>query len=612
MVEAGKGRIRRLLGGLWGLVDGARRFTVNLVFLLIALFLVVGFFAAQPPMVPQGAALLLAPGGDLVEEASVTSPLSLLREGPDHPETPMAEVLEALTAARTDSRISALVIDTDRLSGAGLAKLQELRDAIAAFRAAGKPVYAWGSRFDQAQYLLASAADEVTLAPDGHVLVRGFARYTTYFKGLLDKLGIKVHVFKVGTWKSFTEPYTRASMSDEDRQATTELLQGVWGEYRQAVAVSRKLPVEALDRYTLDFKNLLAAAGGDGARMALDARLVDALLPRDEWEARLQQRLGLASDGKRYKHVELADYLDALAAQRPHRADKVAMLVAQGAILDGEQPPGAVGGDTLARMIRAVREDDAVKALVLRIDSPGGSAFASEVIRRELALTRKAGKPVVASMSAVAASGGYWIATGADEIWASPGTITGSIGIFALFPEVAEPLARLGLTVDGVETSPLAGALDPRRPLAPEAADALQLGIQHGYASFIQRVAEGRKMSPEAVEAVAQGRVWLGGEAQAKGLVDHLGGLEDALQAAARRAGLGQYEVIRAEAELPFRERLMRHLLDAAAPWLPAVHGMPQGSPFGRVLADLQARGGELLRWNDPDHLYAHCLCGAP
>jgi len=609
VAEARKGRLRRFLGAIWGLIDGLRRLALNLLFLLMVAILLV-FFAAKTPEVPDGAALVLAPGGDLVEQASVTSPLSLLREGVGHPETPMAELLEALAAARVDSRIRALVIDIDKLENAGLAKVEELRRSIAAFRAAGKPVYAWGARFNQAQYLLAAAAEEVTLAPDGHVLVRGLARYTTYFKGLLDKLGIKVHVFKVGTWKSFTEPYTRDTMSDEDRQATTELLQGAWALYRHGVAESRKLEPQAVDRYVQTFKDLLAAADGDGARMALDAKLVDALLGKDEWEARLRERLGAGDDGKGYKRVELTAYLEAVRAARPAQPDKVAVLVAQGAILDGEQPPGAVGSDTLARMIQAARDDEAVKALVLRIDSPGGSAFASEVIRRELELTRKAGKPVVASMSAVAASGGYWIATAADEIWASPGTITGSIGIFAMFPEVGEPLARLGLTVDGVETSRLAGALDPRRPLDPEAAEALQLGIGHGYASFIRRVAEGRKMAPEAVEAVAQGRVWLGSDAKTRGLVDQLGGFEQAVAAAARRAGLERFEVIRAEAELPVRERFLRHLVDAAAPWLPRM-AAPR-SPFGMLLADLQDRAGELLRWNDPNHLYAHCLCAAP
>lgn len=609
MAEARKGWLRRFFGAIWGLIDGLRRLILNLLFLLLVAVLLVVFFVTQPPHVPDGAALLLAPGGDLVEETTVTSPLSLLREGADHPETPMSDVLEALAAARDDRRIRALVIDTDKLEGAGLAKVQELRRAIAEFRAAGKSVYAWGARFDQAQYLLAASAEEVTLAPDGHVLVRGLARYTTYFKGLLDKLGVKVHVFKVGTWKSFTEPYTRDSMSPEDRQATVELLQGAWGLVRQGVAESRNLTPEAVDRYVQGFKDLLATAQGDGARMALDAKLVDALLPKGEWEQRLRDRLGAGEDGKGFKHIELPAYLDALRASRPDSANKVAVLVAQGAILDGEQPPGAVGGDTLARMIRAVREDDAVKALVLRIDSPGGSAFASEVIRRELDLTRRAGKPVVASMSAVAASGGYWIATGADEIWASPGTITGSIGIFAMFPELVEPLARLGLTVDGVATSRFAGALDPRRPLDPEAAEALQWGIRHGYDSFIRRVADGRKMSAEAVEGVAQGRVWLGTEAQARGLVDHLGGFEQAVAAAAQRAGLERFEVIRAEAELPVRDRLMRHLLDSVAPALPTA---ATPSPFARVLADLQIRAGELLRWNDPGHLYAHCLCAAP
>lgn len=610
MAQARKGWIRRLFGALWRFIDGLRRLTLNLLFLLVVGLLAVVFFVSLTPHVPDGAALVLAPGGDLVEEASVTSPLTLLREGAGHPETPVSEVLEALAAARDDRRIRALVIDIDKLESAGLAKVQELRRAIAEFRAAGKPVYAWGARYDQAQYLLAAAAEEVALAPDGHVLVRGLARYTTYFKGLLDKLGVKVHVFKVGTWKSFTEPYTRDSMSPEDRQATTELLQGAWGLIRQGVAESRKLPPEAVDHYVQSFGELIAAARGDGAKMALDAKLVDVLLPKDEWEERLRDRLGAGEDGKGYKHIDLPAYLEALRGERPQQGGKVAVLVAQGAILDGEQPPGAVGGDTLARMIRAAREDHGVKALVLRIDSPGGSAFASEVIRRELELTRKAGKPVVASMSAVAASGGYWIATGADEIWASPGTITGSIGIFAMFPELAEPLAKLGLTLDGVATSRLAGALDPRRPLDPEAAEALQWGIRHGYASFIQRVAEGRRMSPEAVESVAQGRVWLGVEAQARGLVDQLGGFEQAVAAAAQRAGLERFQVIRAETEMPVRDRLLRHLLDAAAPWLDQM-AAPR-APLGRIVAELQAQAGELLRWNDPGHLYAHCLCGAP
>lgn len=607
MAEVRKGRLRRWIGALWGLVDGLRRFTVNLIFLLFMAVVLAWIFATQTPQVPEGAALLLAPGGDLVEENSVTSPLILLREGAGHPESPMSDLIEALTAARTDNRIRALVIDTDKLEGAGLAKVEELRRAIADFRAAGKSVYAWGSRFDQAQYLLAASAEEVTLAPDGHVLVRGFARYTSYFKGLLDKLGIKIHVFKVGTWKSFTEPYTRDTMSEEDRLATTDLLQQAWSLFRQGVAESRKLPVEAVDRYVADFPEALAAVQGDTARLALETKLVDAVLPKDAWEARLKERLGASADGKGFKQVSLPAYLDAVRAARPPLTGKVAVLVAQGTILDGEQPPGAVGGDTLARIIQAAREDDQVKAVVLRIDSPGGSAYASEVIRRELELTRQAGKPVVASLSAVAASGGYWIATGADEIWASPSTLTGSIGIFAMFPDISEPLSRLGITVDGVATSSLAGALDPRRPLDPAAAEAMQWGIRHGYNRFIQRVAEGRRLSVEDVEKVAQGRVWLGVEAHARGLVDKLGGFEQAVAAAAQRAGLERFEVIRAETELPVRDRLLRHLFETVGPSRELVS--PPG-PVGRLVANFETRAGDLLRWNDPNHVYAHCLCG--
>ena len=505
-----------------------------------------------------------------------------------------------------DDRIAALVIETDGLGASGLAKLAELRTAIAAFKLSGKPVLARGERFTQGQYYLASVADEVHVGPDGFVLLQGLARYVTYFRGALDKLGIDVRVFRVGKYKSFSEPFTRADMSAADREASRDLLDGLWGVVREDIAASRHITTAALDEYVNGFAAALSATGGDAVRAARDAGLVDRASTRDEWRDLLVARVGAGGDGEDFRHVAVDDYLAAVRAARPHADDKVAVLVAQGAIVDGSDTESAVGGDSLAHLIRAAREDDRVKALVLRVDSPGGSAWASEVIRRELELTRQAGKPVVASMSSVAASGGYWIAVGADEIWANRSTLTGSIGVFALFPEFVDGLKRLGITVDGVATGPLAGAFDPRRPLDPAAAQALQLGIDHAYQRFLETVAKARDMSVAEVDTVARGRVWTGEAADKLGLVDQIGGVDDAIAAAAARAGLARYDAVWTEVESGPGLRLLQRLIGAVVPV-----GSTAPSPFSALMSSVQHEAGALLRWNDPRHLYMHCLCEA-
>lgn len=600
----------RLFGFLFGLLDMLRRTFFNVVFLLVVVLVVALIWRPALPL-PDNAALVLRPAGALVEHARIEDPFELLRPGgAGVSQTALRNLLEAIAAARDDARINALVIETDGLVQGGLSKLAELRAAIEDFKTSGKPVFARGERFTQAQYYLASVADEVHLSADGFVLLRGLARYVTYFKNALDSLGVKVHVFRVGEYKSFSEPFTRADMSDEDRDNSRDLLAGLWNLFREDVAASRGLSADALDAYILDYGAALAAHDGDAAQAALAAGLVDRFSTRDEWNARLRERVGTSDDGDEFRGVGVARYLATIRAERPREAAQVAVLVAQGSIMDGSGTPGAVGGDTLAGLIKQVRDDERIKAMVLRIDSPGGSAWASELIRRELELTRAAGKPVVASMSSTAASGGYWIAAGADEIWAHPATLTGSIGIFALFPEFAEPLARLGVTVDGVATGPLAGAFDPRRPLDPLAAEALQLGIEHGYRRFIDTVASARAMSAADVERVAQGRVWTGEAASKLGLVDHLGGLEAAVAAAAARAGLERYEVVWPEARLSPRELLMQRFSELAG----RVAGNPRASAsaLGVLLDTLQREAAALLEWNDPQHLYTHCLCEAP
>lgn len=611
MIRASFRFVGRLFRYLWVWLDAVRRTFFNLVFLLLV-GIVIALIWRPAPELPDSAALVLKPSGALVEQTRLEEPLDLLRPGGARvSQTALHNLIEAVGAARDDARITGLVIETDGLAQSGISKLSELRAAIETFKTSGKPVIARGERLDQGQYYLASVADEVHLSADGFVLLRGLARYSSYFGNALDSLGVKVHVFRVGEYKSFSEPFTRSNMSDADRDSTRDLLEGLWNMFRGDIAASRSIGLGPLDDYIMDYGAALAASGGNAADAALRAGLVDRFSTRDEWRGALRERFGVGDDGEDFRGVGVARYLAAIRAERPAEVDHVAVLVAQGAIVDGTGTPGSVGGDTLARLIREAREDDKVRALVLRIDSPGGSAWASEVIRRELEVTRAAGKPVVASMSSTAASGGYWIAAGADEIWAHPATLTGSIGIFAMFPEFSEPLDRLGVTVDGVATSPLAGAFDPRRPLEPLAAEAMQIAIEHGYRRFLDTVAQGREMTTAEVELIAQGRVWTGEAASKLGLVDRLGALDGAIAAAAERAGLRRYEVVWPEARLSPRDLLLRRLSDMTG--VGAREAPPAAdSSFDFVLRSLQQDAGGLLHWNDPQHVYAHCLCEGP
>lgn len=536
----------RFIGGvfrfLYRCVDLLRRTLLNLLLVGVLAAVVVAWWRPVPG-IDDGSVLVLRPTGMLVEQTRTGSPLDLI--GPDGvaAETALGELLDAVRAAREDERITALILETDGLEGSGIARLAELRAEIEAFRASGKPVLARGERFTEGQYYLASVADEVHLSPDGFLLLRGLASYSNYFGDVLERLGVKVHVFRVGEYKSFGEPFTRDGMSPESRENTRELLTRLWDAVRDDIAASRKLGPAAIDAWTRYFADALEAAGGSPAQAALDAGLVDTLSTADEWRALLTERFGVVEssfgDGKA---VSAGRYLASLPEREA--AGRVAVLVARGPIMDGEGTTGTVGGEAFARQIRALRDDPSVAALVVRIDSPGGSAWAAEQIRRELELTRRTGKPVIASMSATAASGGYWIATGADEIHAHPLTLTGSIGIFALFPDLSGPLDRVGVKVDGVATGPLAGVPDPRRPLSPQAVEIMQRSLDFGYRRFLQTVADARGMSVEDVDRVARGRVWTGERAHALGLVDALGGLHGAIAAAADRAGLADYEVV--------------------------------------------------------------------
>ncbi|MCB1927942.1 MAG: signal peptide peptidase SppA [Rhodocyclaceae bacterium] len=611
MSNGEKGLLMRLLGGAWAAINGLRRLVANLVFLLLLALALALLLARAPDPVIDGSALLLRPTGQLVEQVTVADPLSLLQRGANPSQTPLHEVLEALDAAAGDARIRGVVIETDPLAAAGLAKLQELAAAITRFRevAPDKPILAWGSRFTQAQYFLASQADEVYMAPDGFVLAHGFASYPTYYKGLFDKLDVRINVFRVGIHKSAVEPFTRESMSEPHREATTRLLDGLWAQWLEGVTAHRSIGADEFDALVDDYPARLAAASGDAAQLALQSGLVDGLLTPDQWRELQISRFGRLDDGKAPRRTALGAYLAGVRAQQVPAPARVAVVTVQGAIVDGDSPIGVAGGETVAGMLARVRDDDAYRALVLRIDSPGGSVFASERIRREVDLIRQAGKPVVASMSSVAASGGYWVALAADEIWAGSSTLTGSIGIFGMFPDLSGLLARGGLAVDGVGTSPIAGGLDPRRPLSDPMASALKSSIEHGYRRFVGLVASARGMDAAAVERVAQGQVWSGRQALDHGLVDQLGGLGAAIEAAAGRAGLDRYRVDWIEPELDARERILERLLHAFGSDRPD-RGVTTGA--AAVFVQMVGELGDLANWNDPGHAYAHCECRSP
>lgn len=607
MIKAGFGFFGRVLRFIFRTLDCMRRLALNLLFLFILGILVFLFLPSVEPGVADGSALVIRPAGALVEEAQLESPLALLRRGSGlSAQTELHTLVDAVQTARDDERISGLVIETDDLSAGGIAKLGELRAAIEDFKTSGKLVLARGERFTEGQYYLASVADEVHLAPDGFLLMRGLAAYQNFYGDLLDSLGAKLHVFRAGEYKSFSEIFTRNEMSDESRSNTVDLLNGVWSNLREAVSISRGLDTQVWDAWIYGFDTVLEAAGGDPARAALNAGFVDTLSEADEWKTLLIDHFGAGQDSRQPRGIEAGKYLKSHAQSRDAQA-RIAVLVAQGAIVDSAGTPGGVVGEEFVRRIRAAREDTSVRALVVRIDSPGGSAWAAERIRRELDLTRNAGKPVVVSMSSTAASGGYWIAAAADEIHALPLTLTGSIGVFALIPDLSATLESVGITSDGVATGPLAGLPDPRRPLPQAAADALQSSIDHSYERFLDIVANARDMTREEVDLIARGQVWTGEAAYKLGLVDTLGGLNGAIEAAARRAKLEQWEVIRPAAKESSRDRVLRRMIDFAGLGEPPVAGSSAA-----LAIRFEHMAEAWLTWNDPRGVYVHCLCAGP
>ncbi|GIX38070.1 MAG: protease [Silanimonas sp.] len=611
------GPLRRLFGGLWAALDFSRRLVFNLLFLALLLFLLAAILGG-PKLKPleEKTALVLDLDARLVEQRT-GSPLDRLTgqltgDGPGA-EVQLRDLLRAIEAARDDKRIERIVLRTDGFSASGFAALRELAAAIRQFRESGKQVVAWGTGFDQVSYYLAAQADEVYMDEEGLVLIEGLGRYRPYYRELLqDKLGIDVHLFRVGEYKSAAEPYILDGSSKEAKEADLHWMGDLWQRYLEDVSRARGLAEGQLAALVNGIGARLKAVGGDFAKLALEEKLIDGTLTEEALETLLAER-GAADDEAGFRQVDLDGYLARLGpAKAPSAAAPgIGVVVAQGPITDGDQPPGTIGGQSTAALLRQAREDETIKAVVLRVDSPGGGVFPSEQIRREVVALREAGKPVVVSMANVAASGGYWISMNADAIYADPSTITGSIGIFGLFLNGPRALEKIGVRTDGVGTTPLAGAFDPTRPLAPEVGELIQAVIDRGYRQFIGKVAEARKAEVEAIDKVARGRVWSGAQAKAFGLVDELGGLRDAIARAGELAKLEAPAVTYVERELsPFEQVLVnldrnaagRALLGLAGPAL-GLLGERQASQVQEELRFLLDAQGRPLR------AVAHCFC---
>ncbi len=619
MSHSQPGPIRRFFGGIWNTVNFARRLVFNILFLLV-LFLLLVAILANPGVQPlqEKTALVLDMNGVLVEQFTSAPVDRVVNQatGQAQPEIQLRDALHAIRAAKDDARIDRIVLLTDGFNAAGFAAMRDLAAALRDFRASGKQIVAFGNNMEQKQYYLAAQADEVYLDPMGGVLLEGLGRYRMYYRaGLQDKLGVDVHLFKVGEFKSAAEPYVLDAASPAAREADLFWMTDIWQRFVADLAQARKLDVDGINAMINELPARVQAASGDLGKLALDEKLVDGLMTSQEVEKLLMERGVADDDGTSFRQIDLKGYQAHLMREnlgidsRP----KVAVVVAQGEIFDGEQSPGTIGGESTSALLRQAREDETVKAVLLRVDSPGGAVFPSEQIRREVELTKAAGKPVVVSMGNVAASGGYWISMNADRIYADDSTITGSIGIYGLWMTVPRVLEKIGVSTDGVRTAPLAGAFDPTLPLDPNAGIIIQSVIEKGYADFTGRVAAARGSTPEKIDQVAQGRVWTGAQAKERGLVDELGGLEAALAHAASLAKLeeGKYGVSYIEKPLSAFENFVVNMGGSAR-----MQGVLRVLAPTPLLLDRQtlARVEGELAWLDrtgrsPIRAVAHCLC---
>ncbi|MCL9645652.1 MULTISPECIES: signal peptide peptidase SppA [Pantoea] len=611
----------RMITGLfrwsWRVLNFIREFILNL-FLIVLILAGVGIWlqlssAGNSEPVQQGA-LKVDLSGMLVDKPSVSNRLSrisrqLLGANSDRlQENSLFDVVDAIRQAKTDSNITGIVLDLRDFAGGDQPSLQYVGKALREFRDSGKPVYALGDSYSQAQYYLASFANKIWLSPQGTVDLHGFATNGLYYKTLLEKLKVSSHVFRVGTYKSAVEPFLRDNMSPDARDADSRWITQLWQNYLNTVSANRQITPEQLFPGAAGVISGLEAVQGDTAKYALNNKLVDTLSSRAAADQALAKTFGWDKANNDYRYVSIYDYRLKQPAQQK---GNIAVILASGAIMDGEESAGNVGGDTTAAQIREARLDPAIKAIVLRVNSPGGSVTASEAIREELAAAHEAGKPVVVSMGGMAASGGYWISTPADYIIAAPSTLTGSIGIFGVINTVENSLDAIGVHTDGVATSPLADVATTKT-LPAEVQQLMQLTIENGYRNFIGLVAASRHKTPEQIDAIAQGHVWTGSDAKGNGLVDALGDFDDAVAKAASLASVKQPALNWYQDEPGMLDLLLNQMSASAQAVLPDALKIWLPAPVQDVVSAMQSQPGLLGKLNDPQNRYAFCLnCGS-
>lgn len=621
---------KRISLGIWRLFSLTRSVILNLIFIVI----LVSFFAfftseSDEIEIPNHSALVLNLIGEVVEQKHEVNPmdaflLEALDEKNDKPEVLLADILNVIAKAKYDDRIQLLVLQLQGLKSVGLNKLQNIGEALIDFKTSGKKIIALGDHFSQDQYYLASHADNIWLNPQGFMLLDGFSRYQTYFKSALEKLSINQHIFRVGTYKSAVEPFIRDNMSTQAKEANALWLNDLWLQYKSDVAKQRGFGTENFDDNITSLLVKFTNSDNSFANYALTNNWVDQLKTRTQMRDKLIELVGKNKKGDTYNHIGFNDYLSATTPLLPlHNSiqSKVAIIVAKGTILNGTQKPGIIGGDSTAKLLRKARADDQVKAVVLRVDSPGGSAFAAEIIRQEIELLKAAGKPVIASMGTYAASGGYWISAPANKIYAAPSTITGSIGIFGMMMTFEDSLSKLGIYTDGVGTTDIAG-FSPTQPLSKEMSQLFQLSVNKGYKDFITLVATNREMTLDQVDAIAQGRIWSGKKAKELGLVDELGNLDDAVIAAAKLAKLEQYDTLLIEKESSSRDKIFQKLIGKAQLLASLSFGLIDNSstsefisfsnssakPMAEFINKLQVEFAKINEFNDPQGRYTLCL----
>ena len=608
---------KSLFIGLWTVLNFTRKLFFNVIFLVIFVGIIIAITSQEDDQltVKANSALLLTLNGQLVIEKESVDPFEQFLQDamgsePDNPEVLVRDVVKVIENAKQDRRIKALVLDLQGLSGGGLDKLRTVARAINDFKTSEKPVYAIGDYYTKEQYYLASHANHVYLNPMGSLLLDGYGRYGMYFKDFLEKLKVTTHIFRVGTYKSAVEPLIRNDMSEAAKEAERKWLDGYWQQYKEDVAAARGIPLSNFDETLEGLLAKFEQAGGDFANYALQNNWVDALKTREEVRVELTGLVGENEDNHGVNVTNFNTYLKVVNPPLPSinsDIDKVAIVVAKGTILNGNQKAGTIGGDSTARLLRKARLDENVKAVVLQIDSPGGSTLGSEIIRQEVLELKNAGKPVVVSMSTYAASGGYWIAANADRIFAGPSTITGSIGVFGMFMTYENSLDYLGIHSDGVGSNELAG-FSAVRPLAPEFGQILQRNVETSYGNFLSLVSNARDMTVDEVDDVAQGRVWIGTDALELGLVDELGTLEDAVNAAAEFAALENYDTFYVQRTLSAQELFWKEFFGQAftfvGKWQFANSDSALINEFKRVLGEFSI----FNELNDPMGTYILCL----